>query len=78
MIIDFVLIIKITSINFFNLVFPSTIPKQLQILMGCFPIAQLREPYSSINYIAERIDLVKILKIKKSEDSYLDQGWSAM
>lgn len=61
-----------------GLVFPSTIPKQLQILMGCFPIAQLREPYSSINYIAERIDLIKILKIKKSDENYLNQGWSAM
>lgn len=61
-----------------GLVFPSRMPKQLQILMGCFPIAQLREPYSSVNYIAERIDLVKLLKIKKSEENYENQGWSAM
>ena len=46
--------------------------------MGCFPIAQLREPYSAVSYIAERIDLVKILKVKKSEDSYENQNWSAM
>lgn len=46
--------------------------------MGCFPIAQLREPYSSVNYIAERIDLIKILRIKKSDENYLNQGWSAM
>lgn len=46
--------------------------------MGCFPIAQLREPYSSVQYVAERFDLIKILKIKRSEDSYENQGWSSM
>jgi len=58
-----------------GLVFPSTVPKQLQILMGSFPIAQIREPYTTIKFIAERIDLPKLLKI-----SHPDNGdtWSAM
>src|SRR5205085_956965 len=34
-----------------GLVFPSLIPKPMQVLMGCFPIAQLREPYSAVQYI---------------------------
>ena len=47
-----------------GLVFPSKIPKPMQVLMGCFPIAQLREPYSAILFMAQRIDMPKILKIK--------------
>ena len=60
-----------------GLVFPSKIPKAMQVLMGCFPIAQVREPYSAIQYIAQRIDIAKILGLqhpdassgKKQEDS---------
>ncbi|XP_015175406.1 PREDICTED: guanine nucleotide-binding protein-like 1 [Polistes dominula] len=60
-----------------GLVFPSLIPRPLQILMGLYPIAQVRDPYRSIRFIAERIDLPKILNIK--QQSYSDDGtWSAM
>ena len=38
-----------------GLVFPSLIPKPLQVLMGSYPIAQTREPYSVILFLAERI-----------------------
>ncbi|XP_017795828.1 PREDICTED: guanine nucleotide-binding protein-like 1 isoform X1 [Habropoda laboriosa] len=58
-----------------GLVFPSTVPKQLQILMGSFPIAQVREPYSTIRFLAERLDLPKILKIQHPDN---DDTWSAM
>lgn len=47
-----------------GLVFPSKVPKSLQILAGSFPIAQVREPYTAIRYIAERIPLQKLLKLK--------------
>ncbi|XP_035724408.1 guanine nucleotide-binding protein-like 1 isoform X1 [Vespa mandarinia] len=58
-----------------GLVFPSTVPKQLQILMGSFPIAQVREPYTSVKFLAERIDLPKLLRIQhQNKDDY----WSAM
>ncbi|XP_003703243.1 nucleostemin 4 [Megachile rotundata] len=58
-----------------GLVFPSTVPKQLQILMGSFPIAQVREPYTTIKFLAERIDLPKLLKIPHPDN---DDTWSAM
>ncbi|XP_043498490.1 guanine nucleotide-binding protein-like 1 isoform X2 [Polistes fuscatus] len=60
-----------------GLVFPSLIPRPLQILMGLYPIAQVRDPYRSIKFIAERIDLPKILNIKHQSDS-LSDTWSAM
>ncbi|RWS14927.1 guanine nucleotide-binding protein-like 1 [Dinothrombium tinctorium] len=57
-----------------GLVFPSIAPRPLQVLMGCFPIAQLREPYSVIAFIAERIDLPKILNLKHPAN---EDKWSA-
>lgn len=62
-----------------GLVFPSRAPKQLQVLMGCFPIAQLREPYSTISYLAQRMNLIEILHIKKDKFSdFEDESiWSA-
>lgn len=58
-----------------GLVFPSTVSKVLQVLMGSFPIAQLREPYSTIKYLAERMDLIKLLKITHPSK---EEEWSAM
>lgn len=51
-----------------GLVFPSYYPKQLQVLMGCYPISQLREPYSSIQYLAERVNMVEKLKLKPVDE----------
>jgi len=51
-----------------GLVFPSYHPKQLQVLMGCYPISQLREPYSSIQYLSERVDVVSKLNLKPAEE----------
>ncbi|PSN34890.1 Guanine nucleotide-binding protein-like 1 [Blattella germanica] len=58
-----------------GLVFPSNVPKTLQVLMGSFPIAQLKEPYSSIQYLAERINLPRLLVLQHPEN---DEEWSAM
>ncbi|KAK7595468.1 hypothetical protein V9T40_013293 [Parthenolecanium corni] len=58
-----------------GLVFPSKVPKVLQVLMGSFPIAQLRDPYSGVRYLAERMDLVKLLRIQHPDD---DDEWSAV
>lgn len=58
-----------------GLVFPSKVPKPLQVLMGSFPIAQLREPYSTIRFLAERINLVKMLRIDHPDN---DDTWSPM
>ncbi|KAK2726564.1 hypothetical protein QYM36_007422 [Artemia franciscana] len=40
-----------------GLVFPSKAPKNLQVLAGCYPISQLREPYSAIRFMAEHINI---------------------
>lgn len=58
-----------------GLVFPSQVPKPLQVLMGSFPIAQLREPFSTVQFIAERVDLPKLLRVTHPEN---DEVWTAM
>ena len=57
-----------------GLVFPSKVPKPLQVLMGSFPISQVREPYSVVNFLAERLDLPDVLKVIKDKD---EEHWSA-
>ncbi|KAL8562995.1 hypothetical protein ACOMHN_004687 [Nucella lapillus] len=46
-----------------GLVFPSYIDKSLQIVSGIFPIAQLRDPYSTVGYLAQRLDLPRLLHL---------------
>lgn len=58
-----------------GLVFPSQTPRMLQVLMGSYPIAQLRQPYAAIRFLAERMDLPKMLALKHPEG---DDEWSAM
>ncbi|KAI9287604.1 hypothetical protein BC943DRAFT_288939 [Umbelopsis sp. AD052] len=59
-----------------GLVFPSLLPKPLQILGGMYPIAQVQEPYSVIQYLAERIPLEKLLRLSPP-DGDKDHSWSA-
>lgn len=60
-----------------GLVFPAVdIPKQMQILCGIFPVAQVREPYSTIQYLAEHVIIEDIYKLKKDEEEK-DKEWSA-
>ncbi|KAJ8287768.1 hypothetical protein COCON_G00004270 [Conger conger] len=47
-----------------GLVFPSRVDKQLQILAGIYPVAQLQEPYSSVGYLCERTPFQALLKLK--------------
>ncbi|XP_013163307.1 PREDICTED: guanine nucleotide-binding protein-like 1 [Papilio xuthus] len=56
-----------------GLVFPSKVPRPIQILMGSYPIAQLREPYTTIRYLAERLDLPKLLRMDHPDN---DDTWS--
>ena len=51
-----------------GLVFPSVVPKRLQVILGSFPIAQTRDPLSVVQYLAERIDLPSILKLELPKD----------
>uniref|UniRef100_A0A182QQ14 Guanine nucleotide-binding protein-like 1 n=1 Tax=Anopheles farauti TaxID=69004 RepID=A0A182QQ14_9DIPT len=59
-----------------GLVFPSATPRRLQVLMGSYPIAQLREPYASIRFLAERVNLVQLLSLKHPDND--NDEWSAM
>uniref|UniRef100_S4PWQ4 Guanine nucleotide-binding protein-like 1 n=1 Tax=Pararge aegeria TaxID=116150 RepID=S4PWQ4_9NEOP len=56
-----------------GLVFPSKVPRPIQILMGSYPIAQLREPYTTIRYLAERLNLPQLLRMDHPEN---DDTWS--
>ncbi|KAI8974363.1 P-loop containing nucleoside triphosphate hydrolase protein [Pilobolus umbonatus] len=51
-----------------GLVFPALVPRTLQILSGLYPIAQVQEPYTCIQYLAEHIELEKILSLKPPVD----------
>ncbi|KAI8431578.1 hypothetical protein MSG28_016067 [Choristoneura fumiferana] len=65
-----------------GLVFPSLAPRPVQILMGSYPIAQLREPYTTIRYLGERLDLPSLLRISHpdNEDTWsprdICDGWA--
>ncbi|KAG2373608.1 hypothetical protein C9374_011897 [Naegleria lovaniensis] len=62
-----------------GLVFPAVgVSKALQILCGIYPISQVRDPYSVVRYLAERIDLVRLLKLQQDEyDAENNIPWSA-
>ncbi|KAL1923491.1 uncharacterized protein VTP21DRAFT_8471 [Calcarisporiella thermophila] len=55
-----------------GLVFPSLLPRPLQVLSGMYPIAQVQEPYSIIQFLAERVPLEAILGLDPP-----DYQWSA-
>jgi ribosome biogenesis GTPase A len=47
-----------------GLVFPAAdMPRPLQVLMGIFPLPQLREPYSCVEFLAERLLLVEVFAL---------------
>jgi hypothetical protein len=49
-----------------GLVFPAVdMPRPLQVLMGIFPPTQLREPYSCVTYLAERLNLPVIYNLSR-------------
>ncbi|XP_006818416.1 guanine nucleotide-binding protein-like 1 [Saccoglossus kowalevskii] len=65
-----------------GLIFPAIVDKQLQILSGIYPIAQVQEPYSAVGYLAQRIPLSCILKLKHPNEDTTERGacapqWSA-
>lgn len=55
-----------------GLVFPSSTPRNLQILIGSYPIAQVRVAIASVKYLAEHIDLIKLLNINPT----MVQNWN--
>ncbi|CAK4067878.1 unnamed protein product [Aphanomyces euteiches] len=59
-----------------GVVFPRFgVPLALQILFGSFPIAQTREPYSAIRFLAENADptIQEVYKLRKVEE---EDDWS--
>ncbi|XP_064107488.1 guanine nucleotide-binding protein-like 1 [Macrobrachium nipponense] len=59
-----------------GLVFPSTVDMPLQVLLGSFPVAQVRDPIGVVHYIASRLDVPKILKLHLSEGDE-DSEWTS-
>eukprot|EP01102_Stenamoeba_stenopodia_P018942 TRINITY_DN702_c0_g3_i3.p1 TRINITY_DN702_c0_g3~~TRINITY_DN702_c0_g3_i3.p1 ORF type:complete len:457 (+),score=164.67 TRINITY_DN702_c0_g3_i3:544-1914(+) len=60
-----------------GLVFPALDrPKALQILCGLFPLAQVREPFSAVRYMAERVPVEKAygLTLPEDEDEWTPFG----
>lgn len=69
-----------------GLVFPGRASREIQVLAGMYPIAQLREPYAVIKYLADRVPVVDILDLqiecraltKENEEPFPGpQGWTA-
>lgn len=68
-----------------GLVFPSYVAKQIQILSGIYPLAQVQEPYSSVGYLCERVSFLSVLKLQHPSLQDSDQvkqpseglGWTA-
>uniref|UniRef100_A0A8C4RQU2 Guanine nucleotide-binding protein-like 1 n=1 Tax=Erpetoichthys calabaricus TaxID=27687 RepID=A0A8C4RQU2_ERPCA len=62
-----------------GLIFPSLVNRHLQILAGIYPVSQIQEPYTTVGYLAERIPIQKILKLKhpKENEGSADPHWCA-
>ena len=51
-----------------------------QVLSGIYPIAQVREPYTCIGYLAERVPIVELLQLshpeeeKESDEMHISSG----
>jgi len=58
-----------------GLVFPSSTPKSLQVLLGSFPISQLSVPYRSLKILGENLNLPQLLRLHLPEDY---DEWSAV
>ncbi|KAI9596719.1 P-loop containing nucleoside triphosphate hydrolase protein [Syncephalis fuscata] len=58
-----------------GLVFPSLISRALQILSGIYNVAQVQEPYTAINFLAERVPVERILNLKAGNDANYE--WTA-
>lgn len=64
-----------------GLVFPSVVyPRHLQILMGIYPIAQVQEPFSAVQYVAEHseLPLQLIYKLQPPIDDVVDEADAAV
>ncbi|KAJ1928621.1 hypothetical protein IWQ60_001875 [Tieghemiomyces parasiticus] len=51
-----------------GLVFPGIIPKPVQILMGLYNIAQVQEPYTSVQFLSERLPIERVLRLQAPDE----------
>ncbi|KAI8592755.1 hypothetical protein BDZ88DRAFT_406116 [Geranomyces variabilis] len=58
-----------------GLVFPSIVPKPLQILSGMYRISQVQEPYTAVAYLAARVPLETILSLHHPDQDERPEGW---
>jgi ribosome biogenesis GTPase A len=63
-----------------GLVFPTVVDRQLEILSGIYPISQVREPYTVVGYLAQRVPLIHLLRLNNPNQS-VEEGcpekWTA-
>ncbi|KAJ2644565.1 hypothetical protein GGF44_000553 [Coemansia sp. RSA 1694] len=69
-----------------GLVFPCVVNRPLQVLAGLYNIAQIQEPYTSVQYLAERVPVEQMLALRMPDhqsassargDGRLPPRWSA-
>ncbi|MEJ1271090.1 hypothetical protein NN561_001923 [Cricetulus griseus] len=62
-----------------GLIFPSLLPRQLQVLAGIYPISQIQEPYTAVGYLASRIPVQALLHLRhpEAEDPSAEHPWCA-
>ena len=53
-----------------GLIFPSFMDRQVQVLMGLYNVAQVRDPYGPLLYLAQRLPLAKLLKLTEAGEDY--------
>ncbi|KAJ1893769.1 hypothetical protein LPJ66_005567 [Kickxella alabastrina] len=61
-----------------GLVFPCVVERPMQVLAGLYNIAQIQEPYTSVQYLAERVPVEQLLNLLPENTSGMVKGqWSA-
>ncbi len=50
----------------------------IQVLAGIYPIAQVREPYTAVAFLAQRLDIPKLLRLSHPDPEDGAGEWSAM
>ncbi|CAM5105107.1 unnamed protein product [Natator depressus] len=62
-----------------GLIFPSLVHRELQILSGIYPISQIQEPYNAVGYLASRIPIQALLKLRhpNTEEGKPETRWCA-
>ncbi|KAJ2173396.1 hypothetical protein GGF45_004405, partial [Coemansia sp. RSA 551] len=62
-----------------GLVFPCVVGRPMQVLAGLYNIAQVQEPYTSVQYLAERVPVERVLALHPPADARDPENfvWSA-